>query len=461
MARVRSRLLLALAAATCLAAIDCGSDSSAVTTADNDGGVAEGGGGNDGGPSTDGAPLGDAASGTIDVNGMLGTGGSPPPPLANRALAIIDATGAVFKTTSAADGTFHVAGVTTPYDVLVTYESPDGGAKVYPFYVGGLTRPDPVVYGMPTDLGTQTDPPTRAASINFTANACAGCTIWVSWRGNGFNKVGTGVSQAYTDSYHWYSTSLTQVTTLHFYFQDATGELTGYKDKTVTLTDGAAADLGTISPSPIPTNPTLAVNATLPSGYTYEQTSLTFYDADRSRIAYVKPATTSSSTTKIPALAGVEIYMESRATGPGSSESIASVTWPDYTAVPNTLPIALPEAPALLGPPDKATGITSTQKLTWTPWTLNRYYTIEIGEENGLYLRAQTTTPEIDLARLAKAGLTLASGHVYSWHYYADTTRASTDDVTKPGGPPAQAQGTVIYTTKGPDVSFTILRPLA
>ncbi len=428
MARVRSRLLLALAATTCLGAVHCVSDEPAVPTGNNDGGVTEGGDGDGGGgASTDGAPLGDAASGTIDVNGMLGTGGSPPAPIANRALAIIDSTDAVFKTTSAADGTFHVS--------------------------------DPVVYGMPTDVGTSTnpDPPMRSAPIHFTANACVGCTIWVSGPSTGFNQAGTGASNAYADyPYRWFATAPTLATTLHFYFQDATGEFTGYDDETVTLTDGAAADLGTIPPSPIPTNPTLAVNATLPGSYTYERTTLSFYDADGSRLAYMNPTTT-SSTTKIPAMPGVRIDLTAYATGPdGNSESSASVNWPDYTAVPNTLAIPLPEVPTAIGPADKATGITNAQKLTFTPWSLKGTYYIAIAENNGLSLTVQTMTPEVDLARLAKAGLTLTPGHVYSWHYAATTTQASMDDMVKPGGAPVAAQGTLKYLTRGIYRTFTM-----
>ncbi len=455
MARVRSRLLLVLAATTCLAAIDCGSDSSAVTTADNDGGVAEGDGGNDGGPSTDGAPLGDAASGTIDVNGTVGTSGISPRPIAN--LAIIDATGTAFKTTSAADGTFHVAGVTTPYDVLVTYDSPDGGDPVYPYYFGGLTRPDPAVYGRP-ETSTDPDPlpPERTAPITYTANACVGCTIWGSAPDAQFRQPGTGVSKAYTDSYRWHATSPTLATTLHFYFQDATGEFTGHTDRTVTLTDATAADLGTISPSPIPTNPTLAVNATLPSGYTYDRTGIEFYGTDRARIAYMNPTTT-SSTTKILAVSGVQVQLYASATGPdGISKTNAFATWPDYTAVPNTLAVPLPEIPKVISPADKATGITSTQKLTWTPWSLNGVYYIEIVESSGRGLTVRTMTPEVDLARLAKAGLTLTSGHVYYWSYAMATSDGSLDDMTRPGGPPVQAQGTLNYIASGINRSFTM-----
>ncbi len=425
------------------------SDEPSIPTGNNDGGVADGGS-SDGSPSNDGAPLGDGATGTIDVNGTLTgravVGGGP---LASRDVVVIDANGVVTKTSSGADGTFHVAGVKTPYDVAVPYipVSPDMHSS--PRYYAGITRVDPVVSGIDYNPSYLT---TRSANITFTV--CSNCNLWMSGPDDSHFDFGTGVSQ--TIKYTWHGDS-TRTIDLHFYFQQSQTQsvpFTAHVDKaSVALADGQTVALGDLGAgTPIPTNTSTTFTATLPALYTYSGADVRFYGADDSSIAY-QQWDELSSTVLIPPVATLRVTAGGTSLGPSGEHAYWSVGYAAATSVPTAISASVLPAPVLLTPSNHAVGVPSSQVLSWSAFGAPSSYQVYLAETNGVELLAYTSSTSFDMTRLGLAGIVLASGHTYSWQAITDEHK-SIDDLVTSTAPPA-VDGVVRYAAHSSSQSFT------
>ncbi|MEO7109924.1 MAG: hypothetical protein ABI183_05760, partial [Polyangiaceae bacterium] len=188
----------------CLPFFNCGGgDDSTGAQSSNDAG-ADAIAVTDSGPIVDSAPV-DSGPVIVTVNGTLmgraGDGG----PLASRDLTIVDANGAVTKTTSDANGKFSASAVQTPYDIAVPYVPLDAGGPAFPRYFAGITRADPTVKGVDYNKASAGTPLAQTTTLSFTATVCSGCSIFVAGPDSpeSGTLTGTGTSQLFNQMYGW------------------------------------------------------------------------------------------------------------------------------------------------------------------------------------------------------------------------------------------------------------------
>lgn len=442
---IRLRVSMLIACTACVGAIHCVADEPKIgAAADGDGGMTDSGG-----------ALDDAAPSTIDVDGtlVLPSGSDSVPsttPLPNRPVVIIDSNAVVSKVTSGSDGKFHVAGVKTPYDAFIPFDAPDAGTAVSPIFVGGLTRHDPTLFGYPLARATR-----HSASIQFTANVPNGTYLWVSAGGSSAKEIGTGASHDYSDfQFAWYGSSPTATASIGFLAEDGSGTFTGFELLVEqTFTDGAQ-----ISATPalalLGANKSVTVTGNPPGGYTFGGSGARFTTADKTVIGS-SVGLTATSDLNIPPLALTQVSIKSDAAGAGNASSSASVTYSDYTAVPPTLSLSIPAAQIPLTPANNATGVKSTDALTWTASKEGEGYQLLINDDDGALLLVFTNQPELELTRLKAAGFTFTSGKTYTW-YVVTTSGGTSDDFAQPGGTPPKAFGVPSYQTTSAPMKFTM-----
>jgi hypothetical protein len=350
---------------------------------------------------TDGTSAGDAGSTgatALNINGTLNDedNGSP---LALTTVVIIDAHGTVTTTNSDASGHFHATGVVAPYDIGVP-------SNLTARYFSGISRPDPVVFG----LGQST---IESTTVKWSATVCSGCTLWFSGPDlNGVQTPSFHHGDPFSYVYPWPGAAPHSVA-FHFLLQDATGAFTQYLDiPSQPLTPGAVIDLVNLALLPT-TNGTLSVTVAVPSSYHLEGSVMTtILGADQSRLA---TSLGPSGLTNFPKLAGTSVGFDAFAGGPGGAESYGSVAFPE-AAVPPSVTLKLPATPPLLAPTPDA-GVTASQNLAWSAYATPTVYRIVIDPTapGGRTYVIDTSTPSFGLSRLATAGIALQSATNYTW----------------------------------------------
>ncbi|HEX7664746.1 MAG TPA: hypothetical protein VF407_09550, partial [Polyangiaceae bacterium] len=341
--RARVSISVCIAVLAGVGAVHCVGDEPKVgVVGDDDGGgvTGDGGGGSGGdGAIGDGGSGSDAAPSVIDVDGTLvlpnDDDTSPSTaPLANRQIVVLDANGVLTKVTSGADGKFHVGGVKTPYDTLVPFDAPDAGGIVTPVYIGGLTRSNPTLFGVP--FGPRVSPE-HSATIAFSENVPTGSTIVVSAGEYNHPNPGTGSTQIFNSfAATWYGPSTTTTASVGLLQYDSSGTFTKFGLVGMqTFTDGVTKALGSPTLAALGANKTVTITATPPGTYSISSNLARFVTADNTFLG-TSEAATATATLNVPPLLSTQVFLESQANGPNNSQSTAFVTYADYTTMPAT-----------------------------------------------------------------------------------------------------------------------------
>jgi hypothetical protein len=367
-----------------------------------------------------------AGGGTITVTGtVLLDDGTP---LASAPVRIDPGARA---TTTAANGTFTLTGVTTPYNLSAVHAA----GKVAVVYVG-LTRTNPTAV-VPT---TGTTPlPARSATVAGTVEANAGCRAGTApCQSNlAFGSsvaAGTGTANPLTGAYsiplRWDGVASFQGT-LHLLqaSTDPISTTTSYWYGTkpgVTVTDGATTteNWGPSSVAALPAA-TLKGTGTVATGYTVQTATLALVLPNVSVLATTcvstpppaePPCAPGAFTADVPSVAGATLTGSVFAQNP-NGESVFTVRT-GGVANGTGFDFAIQAAPSILSPADQTPGVTTSTAFSWTAFsggvhtvafdplvsTNPRYYVYTAG--------TSTTIPDLAAASSAVA---LPAAQAYGW----------------------------------------------
>jgi hypothetical protein len=368
-----------------------------------------------------------SGGGTITVNGtVLLDDGTP---LASAPVRIDPGAHAA---TTAANGTFSISGVTTPYNLAAinTVE------KVAVVYVG-LTRTDPTAH-LPT-TGGALPPPARSATISGTVESNTGCRAGTDPCKSDLEFVssvtgGSGTANPATGLYsfipRWDGVASFQGT-LHL-FQTRTNATTQAKSfwygaKTgVSVTDGGTTteNWGPSSVTALPPA-TLSGTGTVATGYTVLTAGLTLVLGNVSFSANScmslpgpaePPCAAGPYTVDAPNLTGATLTGVVLAQGT-NGESVITIRT-GGAANGTGFDYAIQAAPSLQAPADLATGVTTATAFSWTAFSGGVHEVVfdpAVATDPRYYVYTAGTSTTIPNLAALSASVALPAGATYSW----------------------------------------------
>jgi hypothetical protein len=324
---------------------------------------------------------------------------------------------------AAADGSFTVAGVATPYDLTVAAVS----QKVAVVFLG-LTRSDPTVF-VPVGGSTAFD---HSGTLSGTiASGCApqgDCTSQVAFGAAG---VFGGWAQAYGPSPAPYTMPIQwdgatpvagDLHALQIHVdQYGDADAFWYGKKTgVSVADGGvtAVDFAAGETSPATLSSVSGTTAAPPAGYAYAPGSTLWLELPLVRfplLVAVQGLDVGPFTYPVPAVDGATLGGYALAQGPAGEVSVAYKT---QAPVGTTgFDIALQAAPSLQAPADGATGISYGSTFTWTPFAGGAHLaTFQAGASDPVFVVVTSgTSAAIPDLRAVSASLGLPAAASYSW----------------------------------------------
>ncbi len=386
-----------------------------------------------------------AGSGTVTVNGKVLLGRTP---LAGAPVRIDPG---AHTTTAAADGTFTLSGVTTPYALSAIHAA----GKVAVVYAG-LTRADPTAV-IPSG-GTVTF--TNHGKVSGTVEASTGCRSGTAACENnlGFGSpVASGVASDGVLTPGQYSINLgwdgaTSVPgTLHL-LQASTNPIGAttsywYGSKTgVTVTNGGDTveswDPSSVAPLPAAT---LSGTGTVASGYTIQDATLLLAlpnvtlhatTCSSSLPPVEPPCAPGAFRAWVPDVAGATLTSAVVALGP-HGESVVTVRT-GGVANGSGFDFAIQAGPSLQAPANGATGVSTATPFSWTAFSGGIHvvaFEPTTATDPVFYVYTSGTSATVpDLGGLSAAGA-LPAGAAYTWGVTAYAP-ATVDAWASPSGPP-------------------------
>ncbi len=350
---------------------------------------------------------------------------APPPPLADRQVAFLDATGQRVEVTTDANGAFTVSGLVPPYDALVPPApgaSPPTALALGPNAYLGLTTAHPRLSGAPTVVAAA-----RAATLNvpldLTACGPTGCGFFVGATTEGPSGSGGGEFQGSYLAGH--PASQTVACTLGWYGDASTVidiAVVAYNSTQTAYWYGTALGVAVSDQSTV-TAPSIAVAAVPllpPASFTVDMSQLPGWGPPRLFAAlelngggWEMPFAQAQATTltaSIPDIPGATLSLSINA-GFQNAAVIATAMAP-LTSTSVTL--QAPAAPALTSPTAGASLSVATGQIAWTGgaptevFGVYPVYTADGGEVLEGWVR--TANPTINLARLTTLGFPLTGG---------------------------------------------------
>jgi len=386
-----------------------------------------------------------AGGGTVTVNGtVLLDDGTP---LASAPVRIDPGAHA---TSTAADGTFTVSGVTTPYDLAAVHEA----GKVVVAYVG-LTRTDPAAV-VPTR--TAAPPFADGATVSGTVEPNTGCSAGSApcqtYLGFGSATVtGLAVSNPFTGVYSvplaWNGAASFQGT-LHL-LQGSADPVTGRVSFWYGARSGVTVANGqdtaeSWAPSSVTALPgaTLSGTGTVAPGYDLVNSTLSLVlpgvtipaSSCAARPAPARPPCAPGAFTEdAPGVAGATLTVTVAAQGP-NGESVA-VTRTGGVANGTGFDYAIQAAPTLQAPADGATGVTTSTAFSWTAFAGGVHTVIFKPDEASdpwYYVYTAGTSTTIPDLSSASASVALPAHGSYGWGI-SGLAPATIDAWAGPSGP--------------------------
>jgi hypothetical protein len=337
------------------------------------------------------------------------------------------------STVSAADGTFSIAHVPTPYTATVL----DSGGTLAVQYIG-LTRADPSL----VDFATIAQTLTSTVSGGFTGGSFpepAGNATAVLFASPQTNLESSHLSvpaagSTFSGSVNWMGPTMTTGTLYALEahtVSDFPADYPGYG----TLPDVLLQDMGSISGRTIPMSPvtagTLSGTITPAVGYTVAEKDLYLVVAPGSVMELLGDMSSSASFSYIaPAISGTSLTLLTSTTS--ASAGAAIVTTTGLTASSTGVEVNVPAPSTLTLPVDSATGVTTTTPFSWTNSTA--VYLLVFTSTSGPSYYVFTTETTATLPDLSSAGLPLPASTVYSWELLSFGPNTSLDAAAVPGG---------------------------
>jgi hypothetical protein len=319
------------------------------------------------------ASSGSDASTGITVSGHAVSLGSRallsfgPTALAFREVGIRDATGKLVTTNTDANGAFQLAGITTPYDVVVYPGSPSDPPYVYL----GLSTPQPQLAGAVTLTRRDATINVSIQFQNCSASSCqCSATYWlrelstyISEGCGPFNANQLTVSLNPDVAWMGPSSVTADLQVLewdpqaqHFWHGVASG---------ISLTGGLTTTVPTIVVSSVPTAGTLTVTATAGAGVPTtwpQQASLLFSYPNNDGFAIVASDATLPLMSGFPNIAGATVTAGVSASDPAGTLLTGSFT----SAGASNLPLSTTSVAVTLKPPPTVTSPTNNGSLSKT-----------------------------------------------------------------------------------------------
>jgi hypothetical protein len=340
------------------------------------------------------------------------------------------------KATTDANGNFSVAGVTTPYDLVVLQ-----AAKNQAYVYQGLSLPSPIilVYGAgtydsktkvtftSTNVDTTTPVPaggsadgsvtcagvdTRQVSCGITGSVFPTVDQDISWAGTTGIFINAYALQVHKDSRN--------VVTNFLRFGRAENEL---------LQNGQPNTVN-FALEPVQ-NKAVAGSITPPPGYTLTARALGFKAGDQTLYPFSyeldNVGIASAFNWASPAVPGMSLYLTGTAKkGEASVYAYLEDIAPDATGVSLTLPTP----PEQLQPANNALGVTPATLFSWTPFA-GGVHTLSVypATPGPLNFTIYTSASEATLPDLSTLGYSLAKGVTYKWTVGGSAPFASVDEL--------------------------------
>lgn len=364
---------------------------------------------------------------TGTVNGFLGQ------PLEGATLYIEGHTPA----TSAADGSFEIAGVTLPYDLTVAF-----GTVAANTYIG-LTTAHPIVSSYAAQL-VPAGLPRATVTGNLTGTVspvpvehrlliCPEGIGKVVYAVQSCAYVSAGFS-SYTLDLNWFEGSEASVRLRAYLYTLDSGEVTGIAASAVTtldVTDGGAhvQDIELVSGSPQLAD--LQVSMTAPVGYSGGVQVVTSLANGRSHLAEYSSINSSPTAAVAPLFSGASYTVLVTANGPSST----SGAWRVGLKSGDSVTIDLPAGPALVTPVNGATGVNLNTNFTATnPVGGSLHFVLSPQDPSKTLFIISTVDTSVKLPDLSAIGLGLEPAMDYSYQMLATPDTESANAMVEGGG---------------------------
>lgn len=371
-------------------------------------------------------------------------------------------------TTTLADGTFSIGGVSVPYDLTVVYNP-----TLVSTYVG-LSTAAPTVLSYAVIVEPPAVPQ-ATVSGNFTgafspippSHVAVVCPEGLSAMVMATNSCATGYqgNANYTIDLAWDGASDTQVRLRSYLYQldgdGAVSDIVAAATSVLDITDGGVHvhDIALVAADPALASIQLDVSA--PAGYNASYQVLTSLASTRSFLGPLSAVVTSPVQVLAPQFAGsTYTVLASVASGAGTSG-----VWRTGLTNGGAWSVVLPAGPTVLAPPDGATGVD-----TDTSFTVNNpvggavHFVVSPAVPTDPTFLVSTIGASVKLPDLSDIGFDLPSGHDYQVQVLATPHTATADDMVtgrgyfgpylellaaSRGGPPPTQDGSIFVGIGG------------
>jgi hypothetical protein len=359
---------------------------------------------------------------TITVNGSVRDAEGQP---VGGAAVIIPGRPAV---TSASDGSFSIAGVTTPYDITFIV-STSNLANTY----RGLTRPDPTLHFLFYVFSTP-----NTASISGAVPVVAGRTTRVLYVSGERSWYTTASGGTYALSVSWYGSTTTLAGKIYVIrWVTATGIPTSYdaygdRDQTVSAGGTFTGINFTAGQLTDPAEMNISGAVTRPSA-SYNLTQRTLFIGFGSSITYVagESGTLGDNLSyTVPSIAGATFGIDAYASfGGRTTEYLKS----GIAAGAQSVSIPLEEAPQLTLPVNGGTGVDTTTSFLFSQGGGTGVNFAQVsGTSTDPTFLTLTASNSFNIPNLAQQGLGLPANRSYSWRVLKLFPFASMNEAASP-----------------------------
>jgi hypothetical protein len=342
------------------------------------------------------------------------------------------------KTLADASGNFSVAGVTSPYD-LVVLQASTSNAYIYQ----GLTRPDPIALLYLSSSSDQrksdvtfsfsnadTTPPPAGESSDSIMD-CASTDTSMSC-----GVTGAVGPTAYMQSVQWSGPQNVEADVYGLQTYEKNNIATAFRRFALTQREyfsHGQPNSVSLNLQPISSG-TVSGTITPPPGYTLVQRGLGFKLRGQWKYPFSLETDMTSGIAQSfswasPVVAGLGLYISSTA-----SKGDAGVYAYLDDVAPNTtnLSLTLPAPPEQTQPANNALGITNSTIFSWTPFAEGVHtFSVTPTTRGPLTLIIYTAKTETTLPDLTSLGYPLPKGVTYKWRLSGQAPLKNVDDLTK------------------------------
>jgi hypothetical protein len=330
-------------------------------------------------------------------------------------------------TSSDANGNFTMAGVTSPYELVVLQPT-----IMYAQVFEGVTRKDPIVLVFQSQSST---PKKASLVVNFSGTGTGYGLMDVSnpvnANGGVTGAVGTP-GTSYSQDLQWTGPSSFEGNVCAILYQNVNGVATainafGEEDR-VFLQDGQTTTVG-LNMAAVQSK-VVSGKVTVPTGFTLNYKVLGFVcGGNAQRPSYPFTFDTSSSTDfsyPTPVTPNVLYMAASAQKGNAYVYVQQSGVAPDGSGIT----LALPPAIEQTLPANNALGIAASASFSWSPTTVGlSQVTVSPVNPGPLSLTIFTASATVTLPDLSALGYPLVKGVTYRWAINADSSIQTLDDV--------------------------------